>query len=45
MIKENITVNFKHFIPYCFNHILLFCSLFLKILSGMANSIDPEGAV
>ena len=42
--------SFKHFILYFFCVNLLFMQLFLKILSGMSNSVDPnhtapEGAV
>ena len=39
-----MSLNFEQFIPYFFVKIacMLFMQLFLKILGGMANSIDPD---
>ena len=39
-----VSPNFKHFNPYLFGPIffLFFMQLFHKILSGMANSADPD---
>ena len=39
-----IVLNYEHFIPFfVFGLKILFCmQLFLKILSGMANSVDPD---
>ena len=34
--------NFKLFIPYFLAWILFFMQLFLKVLSGIANSVDPD---
>ena len=38
-----MSLNFKHFISYFFG--LNFGQLFLKILNGMANSVDPDQTV
>ena len=35
-------LNFKHFIPYFFGLNLLFVQWSLKMLSGIANSEDPD---
>ena len=35
-------LKFEHFIPFFFGLIFAFFQLFLKILSGIANSADPD---
>ena len=34
--------NFENFMSYFFGLTFVFMQLFLKILSGMANSVDPD---
>ena len=35
-------LNFEHFTLQVLVYILIFMQLFLKIFSGMANSVDPD---
>ena len=41
-LQIKFMVNLEHFIPYFFSTTLCFMQLFLKILSRMANCVDPD---
>ena len=42
MFKTSDVISFEHFIAYFFGRTFAFMQLFLKILSGVANTADPD---